>query len=91
MSKPKSFDSWTLEKQKEWKEKKAEQHRKWYEENREKKAEKDRKWHEANREKRAEQHRKWYEEKKHQSAADQFFIMAGAAEQISQTIKNKTK
>ena len=71
---------------------------KWRAANRERVQECVRKYREANREKRREQDRKYYAENpgkeikrvykakqkaKNQSAADQFFIMAGAAEQLT--------
>jgi Ethanolamine utilization protein EutJ (predicted chaperonin) len=70
MAKPKSFDTWTPEKQEEW---------------REKKRQRERKWRAANREKVAKINRKY----SNQKAADQFFIMAGAAEQLSKLKPNQ--
>ena len=52
--KPKSFDSWTPEKQEEWRKNQREKNRKYSEENREKERERKRKWCEANLEKERE-------------------------------------
>ena len=64
-------------------EKHLELSRKWREANPEKKQERNRKWREANPEKARESGRKSYYETRQQTAADQFFIMAGAAEQLT--------
>ena len=89
MSKPKSFDSWPPEKQEEWREKRIESARKWSEANPEKMRESARKHREANREKVAEKKRKYHEANRQQAAADQFFQIQGAAEQISEAIETK--
>jgi exopolyphosphatase/pppGpp-phosphohydrolase len=70
MAKPKSFDTWTPEKQEEWRQTQRES---W------------RKYRAANREKVEETKRKY----RNQKAADQFFIMAGAAEQLSKLQPNQ--
>ena len=116
MAKPKSFDSWTPEKQEEWREGNKQRQRKYRAANREKIVESWRKYHAANREKITERQRKYRAEnrkeveesyrkyhaknrekcaekcRKHrnQKAADQFFIMAGAAEQLSKLQPNQT-
>jgi len=108
MAKPKAFDSWTPEQQDAWRVKEREYRRKLHAANREKVAEYQRKYRAANREKFAEYHRKRraanaekfaeYDRKRRaaarqQDAADQFFVMAGAAQQISEVIgkpKQKT-
>ena len=83
MSKPKTWDVMTPEQQEAWREKDRERNRKWREANPEKVRERKRKYHEANLEKVRERKRKYREKNRNQAAADQFFIMAGAAEQIS--------
>jgi hypothetical protein len=108
MSKPIKWDQMTEFERKKWREKRAEHqrkyrennsgkppeyYRKYRENNKEKRSESDRKYRENNRDKILEYYRKYRENNKQQSAADQFFIMAGAAEQISQTlteIQNET-
>lgn len=57
--------------------------RKWREVNPEKNRESVRKWCEANPEKAQKSNRKAKQKSKQQTAADQFFIMAGAAEQLT--------
>lgn len=58
--------------------------KKWRDSNPEKNSEINRKWREENREEYREARRKSFKKKRKQAAADQFFIMAGAAESISQ-------
>jgi hypothetical protein len=107
MAKPAKWDSMTPEAQEVWRVRKRELDRKWheanpekvrgksrkyYEANREKQREKDRKYYEANPEKMREQSLKSYQKAKQQSAADQFFILAGAAESISKLkLKSESK
>jgi hypothetical protein len=89
MSKTKNM---TPEQAHEWRTKLAERQRKYREANPEKVAERKRKYNEANREKIAEYRRKHYEANCQQAAADQFFQIQGAAEQISEAIeKYKTE
>ena len=64
-------------------EKKRESDRKWQKANSKKTQESDRKWRVANPEKHREAVRKSKRKAKQQTAADQFFILAGAAESIS--------
>lgn len=64
-------------------EKTRERNRKWRETNTEKYRESSRKWQAANPEKASEANRKSYYKTRQQTAADQFFIMAGAAEQLT--------
>jgi len=72
-------------------EKLAERQRQRYEANREKMVKRSRKYQAANREKLAEYRRNWKAATRQQAAADQFFVMAGAAQQISETISNHNK
>jgi hypothetical protein len=67
-------------------EKRVEKNRKYRAENREKILEKNRKYKAENREKMLEYFKKY----RNQKAADQFFIMAGAAEQLSKLQPNQT-
>ena len=98
MSKPKNWDALSPVEQEAWRVKEREKDHKWREANRERKREKDRKYYEANPEKYREAVRKYYEanfeklrgkslksyyKTLQQTAADQFFIMAGAAEQLT--------
>jgi len=80
------------EKDRKWasenKQKVAENSRRWRAANPEKAREVSRKYRESNPEKVLEKHRKHRERKRNQSAADQFFIMAGAAEAIKDTLNN---
>ena len=64
-------------------EKRRESVRKWLEANSEKQRESARKHYAANSEKQRESARKAAKKAKQQTAADQFFIMAGAAEQLT--------
>ena len=97
-SKPKNWDALSTVEQEAWQAKQRGKDRKYYEANRERKREKDRKYYEANPEKQREQKRKYREANREklrkkslksyyktlqQTAADQFFIMAGAAEQLT--------
>ena len=94
MSKPKAFDTWTPERQEAWKEKQKKRMRKYYEANREKILERKSNYHAANREKNVERMSKYREANREKAATDQFFIMVGAAQQISETIgkpNQKTK
>ena len=68
MAKPKSFASWTPEKQEEWREKRRVHDRRYAAANKEKKAENSRKLYEANKERFAEHHRKYYESNKEKIA-----------------------
>ena len=98
MYKPKNWDALSPVEQEAWRVKDRESCRKYYEANREKKLKKRRKYREANREKLRERWHKHYaanpekqresarkaaKKAKQQAAADQFFIMAGAAEQLT--------
>ena len=64
-------------------EKQRERKLKYYEANPEKQREQKRKYREANREKLRKKSLKSYYKTLQQTAADQFFIMAGAAEQLT--------
>jgi len=57
--KPKSFETWTKERQEEWRQKQTEKKRKWRRANPEKAKELDRKWRRANPEKAKERCLKW--------------------------------
>lgn len=81
--KPKNWDLLSSVEQEAWRVKNREANRKWREVNPEKARESQRKYHEANPEKKREQSLKSYYKAKQQTAADQFFIMAGAAEQLT--------
>jgi hypothetical protein len=98
MNKPKNWDLLSPVEQEAWRVRDRESARKRYESNREKYREKCRKWREANpeklrehfrkyreanREKRRESSLKSYCKSRQQTAADQFFILAGAAEQLT--------
>ncbi len=83
MAKPKAFDTWPAEKQEEWRDKVREQSRKHYEANAGKVRERIRKYREANADKVRERKRKHRAIARTQSAADQFFILAAASEQLS--------
>jgi hypothetical protein len=98
MAKPAKWDSMTPSEQEAWRvrkresnrkhrkanpEKERKRERKWREANPEKLREHFRKYREANREKRRESSLKSYCKSRQQTAADQFFILAGAAESIS--------
>ena len=98
MAKPAKWDSMTPSEQDAWRERKRERDRKRYEANPEKKREVSRRYYETNFEKQREKNRKWceanhekrrgislksYYKTRQQTAADQFFILAGAAESIS--------
>jgi len=87
MAKFAKWDNMTPDEQEAWREKQREHVRKWRKANPEKAREKyrkcARKWREANPEKQRELKRKTYRKTRQQSAADQFFIMAGAAEQLT--------
>jgi hypothetical protein len=68
--------------------------RKYYAANREKNVQRNRKWYAANPEKDLRKNRKYNAANRQQAAADQFFVMAGAAQQISEAIgkpNQKTK
>ena len=83
MAKPKKWDTMTPGEQEAWRVKVREYDRKWQAANPEKMREFKRKWSDANPEKVREKDRKLYRKTRQQSAADQFFIMAGAAEQLT--------
>ena len=98
MAKPAKWDSMTPSEQEAWRVRKRESNRKHRKANPEKERKRERKWREANPEKLREHFRKHYEanpekcressrkcrqKTRQQSAADQFFIMAGAAEQLT--------
>lgn len=72
MSKPKAFDSWTEEDRAAWRAKQTENCRKW---------------NAANPEKARENCRKSRKKVESQAAADQFFLMTGATEQITKITK----
>jgi hypothetical protein len=73
-------------------EKSKERSRKWRKANREKKREREREYRKANPEKILERERKSKQKTKQQTAADQFFILAGAAESISKLkLKSESK
>lgn len=73
-------------------EKERESRREQYAANSEKVRESNRKWSEANPEKRREINLKSYYKTRQQTAADQFFILAGAAESISKIkLKSESK
>ena len=84
MSKPKNM---TPEQEVAWKDKvrkqNRERNRKWSKANPEKVRERIRKWKEANPEKLLKHKRKYYYKARNQAAADQFFILSAAAQQIS--------
>jgi hypothetical protein len=116
MTKPKSFGTWTTEKQEEWREKQREIQRQSYQRNPQKAHKNCARWRKNNPEKLREIKESWRklntdkinrsryfkrmecpEIKKqenlryrNQKAADQFFIMAGAAEQLSKLQPNQT-
>ena len=87
MAKPAKWDSMTPSEQEAWRvkarEKRREYDRKCYEANCDKIKESNREYYKANCEKVRESVRKAAKKAKNQSAADQFFIMAGAAEQLT--------
>ena len=98
MSKPKKWDLLSPVEQEAWRERKREYSRKYREDNPEKCREIARKWRELNLKKARETYCEWrkanlekdkercresYHKTRQQSAADQFFIMAGAAEQLT--------
>ena len=97
-SKPKNWDSLSPVEQNAWRVRVRESDRKWREANPEKARESVRKYREANPEKKRKTDHKYRkanlekvresncktkQKAKNQSAADQFFIMAGAAEQLT--------
>jgi len=83
MAKPAKWDSMTPGEQEAWLVKKRESARKHYESNPEKARKAKRKYRAENLEKQRESDRKSKQKAKQQTAADQFFIMAGAAEQLT--------
>ena len=74
---------WCKENREKKREISRESQRKRYEANREKLKEYARKYYKANHEKRRKSDRKTKQKTRQQTAADQFFILAGAAESIS--------
>jgi hypothetical protein len=83
MEKPKSFDTWPIEKQDEWRSKKSEANREWRKNNPEKSKENNRKYRENNPEKVKCNNRIHNKKKKEERTSLKFFQMTQALSEIA--------